>query len=59
MAMQLQPGDMQTDDATVDSSAAALARYLKLQQFQSDYLAWLQASEKHPDMDPYFYREIR
>jgi hypothetical protein len=38
---------------------ASLENFVRLQQSQSEYLAWLEANEKRPEMDRYFYRKIR
>lgn len=38
---------------------AAVENFVRLRQSQEEYLAWLEATEKKPEVDRYIYRKIR
>ncbi|WP_373532267.1 hypothetical protein [Vampirovibrio sp.] len=38
---------------------ATLDHFLRLQQSQAEYLAWLEANEQTAGLDGYMYRQIR
>lgn len=41
------------------SDLAALDNFVRLQQSQAEYLAWLENKERKTDLDGYIYRQIR
>jgi hypothetical protein len=41
------------------SEIAAMENFVRLQKSQAEYLAWLEACEKKPEVDRYIYRKIR
>lgn len=43
----------------LQSELAALDNFVRLQQSQAEYLAWLDVSEKKAALDGYIYRQIR
>lgn len=51
----------QLDEAqqAVLAQQAAAENFMRLQQYQSEYLAWLEVSEKKAGMDRYVYKKIR
>lgn len=38
---------------------APAENFVKMQQFQADFLNWLNSSESQQDIDGYYYRTIR
>lgn len=38
---------------------ASMENFVRLQRSQAEYLTWLEANEKKPEIDGYIYRKIR
>lgn len=45
--------------APVLSDLASLDNFVKLQQSQAEYLAWLEKQERISNLDGYIYRQVR
>lgn len=45
--------------APILSDLSPLENFVRLQQSQAEYLAWLESKEKKADIDGYVYRQIR
>lgn len=54
-----QPSQSSPLSSQTTAEAAALENFVRLQQHQEEFLKWLEASEKKPEMDRYYYRKIR